>query len=86
MSDSHANAADVQLLGVTKRFGSHTAVDDVSVTVPAGSCYGFIGPNGSGKTTTLRMIMRIFHPDDGIVRVLGADHAQRPDDRVGYLP
>ncbi|MEM8876211.1 MAG: ATP-binding cassette domain-containing protein [Planctomycetota bacterium] len=81
-----ADASDVELTNVTKRFGSHTAVDDVSVSVPAGSCYGFIGPNGSGKTTTLRMIMRIFHPDDGVVRVLGADHSTRPDDRVGYLP
>ncbi|MCH7728541.1 MAG: ATP-binding cassette domain-containing protein, partial [Planctomycetes bacterium] len=50
---------------VTKNFGNFTAVGDLSLNVPAGSIYGFIGPNGSGKTTTLRMVMRILHPDTG---------------------
>ena len=44
------------------------------LAVPEGTVYGFIGPNGSGKTTTLRMILRIFFPDRGVVRVLGLDH------------
>ena len=78
--------AAVVLDGVTKRFGEHTAVDNVSLRVPAGSCYGFIGPNGSGKTTTLRMIMRILEQDGGDVSVLGNMNTRRPDDRVGYLP
>ena len=76
----------VQLESVTKRFGQHTAVDAVSLTVPTGSIYGFIGPNGSGKTTTLRMIMRILHPDEGHVRVLGEERLGAAHDRVGYLP
>ena len=59
----------VTLEHVTKTFQKHTAVDDLSLEVPAGSVYGFIGPNGSGKTTTLRMIMRILHPDRGDIRV-----------------
>jgi ABC-2 type transport system ATP-binding protein len=61
-------------------------VDDLSLTVPQGSIYGFIGPNGSGKTTTLRMIMRIFHPDRGHICVLGAESLTAANDRVGYLP
>jgi ABC-2 type transport system ATP-binding protein len=71
---------------VTKTFSRHTAVNDLSLAVPAGSVYGFIGPNGSGKTTTLRMIMRILHPDQGTIRVLGDSSLQAANDRVGYLP
>lgn len=78
----------VELSGVTKRFGSHTAVDDLTLSVPRGSVYGFIGPNGSGKTTTLRMIMRILYPNNGSIGVLGEDVVGKgaADDRVGYLP
>jgi ABC-2 type transport system ATP-binding protein len=76
----------VQIEHVTKTFGPHTAVDDLSLEVPAGCTYGFIGPNGSGKTTTLRMIMRILHPDRGTIRVLGAETLDAASDRVGYLP
>jgi ABC-2 type transport system ATP-binding protein len=71
---------------VTKTFGNHTAVDDLSLAVPAGAVYGFIGPNGSGKTTTLRMIMRILHPDQGTIEVLGERSHGAANDRVGYLP
>ena len=63
-----------------------TAVRDLSLQVPAGSIYGFIGPNGSGKTTTLRMIMRILHPDRGTIRVLGEEQLGAANDRVAYLP
>ena len=76
----------VELEGVTKRFGSHVAVDDLSLTVPAGSVYGFIGPNGSGKTTTLRMIMNIFYPNRGAIRVFGQTLDGTCTDRIGYLP
>jgi len=76
----------VELSGVTKKFGGHTAVDGLDLVVPEGTVYGFIGPNGSGKTTTLRMILRIFYPDSGMVRVLGLDHGAAADDRIGYLP
>lgn len=76
----------VEIQQVTKTFGEHVAVDDLSLTVPTGAIYGFIGPNGSGKTTTLRMIMRILHPDRGDIRVLGEDSLQAANDRVGYLP
>ena len=76
----------VELTNVTKRFGSQTAVDDLDLQVPEGSIYGFIGPNGSGKTTTIRMILRIFHPEQGRVTVLGNDHGAAADTRLGYLP
>jgi ABC-2 type transport system ATP-binding protein len=76
----------IELHSVTKTFGSTRAVDDLSLVVPTGSLYGFIGPNGSGKTTTLRMIMRIFLPDSGDLEVLGDRSTQSADDRVAYLP
>ena len=61
----------VEISRVTKTFGSTAAVDDLSLNVPEGSVYGFIGPNGSGKTTTMRMIVNIFYPDAGAIRVFG---------------
>ncbi len=76
----------VELNDVTKRFGAFTAVEGLSLVVPAGGVYGFIGPNGSGKTTTLRMIMRIYRPDEGRVAVLDDVAGHKPDDRVSYLP
>jgi ABC-2 type transport system ATP-binding protein len=76
----------VELHQVTKRFGAHVAVDHLDLVVPEGAVYGFIGPNGSGKTTTLRMILRIFYPDEGHICVLGRDRWCGVDDRVGYLP
>jgi ABC-2 type transport system ATP-binding protein len=76
----------VEIENVTKTFGKHVAVNNLSLRVPAGSVYGFIGPNGSGKTTTLRMIMRILHPDRGSIRVLGEQRHGPANDRVGYLP
>jgi ABC-2 type transport system ATP-binding protein len=76
----------VELLSVCKSFGSAPAVDDLSLSVPRGSIYGFIGPNGSGKTTTLRIILDILRPDRGTVRVLGSEPRQARNTRIGYLP
>ena len=76
----------IELVNVTKTFGTVVAVDDLSLAVPQGSIYGFIGPNGSGKTTTLRMIMNIFYPDQGIIRVFGEELHGSCSDRIGYLP
>jgi ABC-2 type transport system ATP-binding protein len=76
----------VEISNTTKTFGSLAAVDGLSLSVPAGCVYGFIGPNGSGKTTTLRMIMNIFLPDSGTIRVLGQERHQAWADRIGYLP
>ena len=76
----------VELSNITKAYGGLPAVDDLSLIVPEGSVYGFIGPNGSGKTTTLRMIMRIIMPDRGTVRVMGEAAHGPANNRVGYLP
>ena len=76
----------VEIEEVTKTFGTVTAVGDLSLNVPRGCVYGFIGPNGSGKTTTLRMIMNIFYPDRGKIRVFGEDVHGAWTDRIGYLP
>lgn len=75
----------IQLLNVTKTFGETAAVDDVSLSVPEGAVYGFIGPNGSGKTTTMRMILNIIYPDRGAIRVFGEELRGRSP-HIGYLP
>ena len=77
----------VRVVGVTKRFGDHAAVEDVSFEVPAGVIYGVLGPNGAGKSTTLRMINDIIAPDAGHVELLGGlrpGPAAAP--HVGFLP
>ena len=71
---------------LTKRFGETLAVDDLSARIPAGSVYGLIGPNGSGKTTTIRMVLDIFGPDSGTVEIFGRPHDESVKDRIGYLP
>ncbi len=63
----------IELSGISKSFGSVKAVNDLSLEVPKGSIYGFIGPNGSGKTTTIRMIMKIMYPDSGKLLVNGQE-------------
>lgn len=78
--------AAVRLTDVTKRFNGVAAVDRLSLAVPEGSIYGFIGPNGSGKTTTLRMIMHLLLPDEGSIEVLGSAQTVAARDRVSYLP
>lgn len=80
-------AADALVLqNVTKRYGSHTAVNRLSLRAPAGEILGFLGPNGAGKTTTIRIIMSILYPDEGEVRILGQPRATDVKDRIGYLP
>src|SRR5215467_7391089 len=78
--------AAIRLTDVTKRFDGVTAVDRLTLAVPEGSIYGFIGPNGSGKTTTLRMIMHLLLPDEGKIEVLGSADTRAARDRVSYLP
>src|SRR5271169_3994134 len=78
--------AAVEIASVTKTFGSVTAVDNLTLTVPEGSVYGFIGPNGSGKTTTMRMIVNIFYPDRGSISVFGQKMSGTRSELISYLP
>ena len=71
---------------VTKRYAGHTALDDVSLTVPRGSVYGLLGPNGAGKTTLIRIINRITAPDEGKVYLSGRELVAEDVYRIGYLP
>ena len=72
--------------GLWKRFGSHVAVRDVSLSLDPGEVVGLVGPNGAGKTTTIRMLLDIFRPDQGSVSVFGAPVSPQAQSRIGYLP
>ena len=82
------NGAAVVTRGITKKFGSFTAVDQLDLTVARGEIYGFLGPNGAGKTTTIRMLCGILAPTGGGGEVLGYDVATEPEQikkRIGYM-
>jgi ABC-2 type transport system ATP-binding protein len=79
----------IELRGLTKRYGSFTAVDGVDLSVPTGEIFGFLGPNGAGKTTTLRMIAGILQPSAGTVEIGGIDLAKDPiaaKSKLGFIP
>jgi ABC-2 type transport system ATP-binding protein len=76
----------VRLERVTKRFGPRNAVSDLTLEVPRGVRCGLLGPNGSGKTTTIRMIMGILRPDEGTVTLFGGDPGATRRTKLGYLP
>jgi ABC-2 type transport system ATP-binding protein len=78
----------IDVRGLTKRFGSKTAVDHVDIQVPRGEVWGFLGPNGSGKTTTIRMLCGLLRPDAGQGTCLGHDvlrEAEAIKREVGYM-
>ena len=70
-----AGEAPVQTRALSKRFRSQLAVDAIDLTVPTGAIYGFLGPNGSGKTTTIRMLLGLIRPTSGEISLLGATTA-----------
>ena len=78
----------IEVEGLTKRFGAFTAVDHVSFTVGKGSIFGFLGPNGSGKTTVIRMLCGILQPTEGTARIGGHDIVRDLDpikEMIGYM-
>ena len=80
--------AMIECEGLTKRFGTFTAVDQVSFKVGKGSIFGFLGPNGSGKSTVIRMLCGILEPSDGNARIDGHDVARDTEsikDIIGYM-
>jgi ABC-2 type transport system ATP-binding protein len=76
----------LELRGLVKRYGDVVALDDLSFTVPPGQMFGFVGTNGAGKTTAMRIVLGVLEADSGEVRWRG--HATGPDDRrqFGYMP
>lgn len=72
--------------GVTKRYSNHTALDQVSITIPEKTIYGLLGPNGAGKTTLIRIINQIINLDEGEVLVFGEKLSSRHIELIGYLP
>lgn len=79
-------SAAIELVDVCKRYGANRAVDGLSLEVPEGSLYGFIGPNGSGKTTTLRMMLGMIEPDTGEIRIFGKPGDCFRTGAMAYLP
>ena len=83
-----SSAAVIDVKGLTKRFGTKTVVDHVDLNVPRGAIYGFLGPNGSGKTTTIRLVCGLLRPDAGSGQVLGYDvvrDSAHIKARTGYM-
>src|SRR5687767_7168380 len=79
----------IELKGLTKKYGSFTAVDSIDLSVPDGELFGFLGPNGAGKTTTLRMIAGILQPTAGSIHLAGIDLSADPiaaKSKLGFIP
>jgi len=83
-----AEAVAIEADGLTKRYGDVVAVEDLDLAIPRGVVYGFLGPNGSGKTTTMRMLTTLTKPTAGTASILGRPISDRPAviDLIGYLP
>src|SRR5512142_3325716 len=78
----------LEVIGLTKKFGDFTAVNHVSFTVQPGEVLGYLGPNGSGKTTTIRMLCGLMKPTVGTARIMGIDVTKNPEavkPHIGYM-
>jgi ABC-2 type transport system ATP-binding protein len=84
-----ANSAILETLSLTRRFGEHTAVDSLTVSVKRGEIFGLLGPNGAGKTTILKMLTTLLPPTSGNARIAGFDIVRQAADVrrvIGYVP
>jgi ABC-2 type transport system ATP-binding protein len=87
MATSNGSLA-LKVEGLTKKFGAFVAVDNVSFEVRRGEVIGYLGPNGSGKTTTIRMLCGLLHPTAGSAQVMGLDVVRNPEGvktQIGYM-
>src|SRR6476659_10612520 len=87
--NSQADEITVSAQGLSRKFGAHTAVGDVSVVLKRGEILGFLGPNGAGKTTTMQMLTGNLAPSEGEVTICGIDLLTDPVAAklcIGYLP
>ena len=88
MTDTPARERAIEVRGLTRRFGSFTAVDAISFDVAAGEVFGFLGANGAGKTTAIRMLIGLLAPSGGTARVAGFDvatEAEQVKRNIGYM-
>ena len=79
----------IEISHLVKKYGSHTAVDDLSLTVEPGRIYGFLGPNGAGKSTTMNIVTGYLGATSGEVKINGYDILKQPEEAkkcIGYLP
>ncbi len=79
----------IQFQNITRRYGSKTAVGDLSLTIPPGELFAFLGPNGAGKTTTIKMLVGLLRPNSGTVSVCGYDLVRATREAtqlIGYVP
>ena len=78
----------IDVTGLTKKFDKKTVVDHINICIPRGKIYGFLGPNGSGKTTTIRMLCGLLTPDEGTGKCLGLDLRKQSAQirrKIGYM-
>lgn len=79
----------IEIRELMKKYGTKRAIDGLSLTIGHGEIYGLLGPNGSGKTTTMKIISGILKPDSGYIRILGLDPVREPiliKNKIGYVP
>src|SRR6185436_7192321 len=88
MPMSHNNPV-IEVRNLVRRYGRTDAVDGLSLSVPAGRCYGFFGRNGAGKTTTIKCLLNLLRPTSGELRLFGLDPARNEvgvKSRLSYVP
>lgn len=79
----------IEISHLTKRYGQFTALNDLSMSIPKGTVYGFVGPNGAGKSTTMAILATLLSPTSGTAKVGGFDVTERPEEvrkLIGYMP